>query len=145
MARTFDFGTVLEAVIKGLADLQIPVDKTVFVRDVCGKILVCLDFDKTEGQGLIKQVEYLLQKFAPYTRLPVLCASDLFDQDSIFKSPDELSYYLNGKTYRLLERQITGQDWLRPQTNSHSIPRLAFFSFKGGVGRSTTMQPLLFY
>ena len=43
-------------------------------------------------------------------------------------------------TVRLLERQITGQDWLRPPINSAPHPhRLVFFGLKGGVGRSTAL------
>lgn len=41
---------------------------------------------------------------------------------------------------RLLDRQITGQDWLRPTTGAGPHPhRLVFFGLKGGVGRSTAL------
>lgn len=43
-------------------------------------------------------------------------------------------------TVRLLDRQITGQDWLRPPTASAAHPhRVVFFGLKGGVGRSTAL------
>lgn len=41
---------------------------------------------------------------------------------------------------RLLDRQITGQDWLRPPTGAARHPhRVVFFGLKGGVGRSTAL------
>ena len=43
-------------------------------------------------------------------------------------------------TVRLLDRQITGQDWLRPPIKSAPHPhRVVFFGLKGGVGRSTAL------
>lgn len=40
----------------------------------------------------------------------------------------------------LLDRQITGQDWLRePFKRDTSNPRATFFGIKGGVGRSTAL------
>ncbi|MBK6725901.1 MAG: AAA family ATPase [Xanthomonadales bacterium] len=40
----------------------------------------------------------------------------------------------------LLDRQVTGQDWLRPATETDSHPhRVVFFGLKGGVGRSTAL------
>ena len=44
-------------------------------------------------------------------------------------------------TLRLLDRQITGQDWLRPPIDSAPHPhRVVFFGLKGGVGRSTALS-----
>ena len=43
-------------------------------------------------------------------------------------------------TVRLLDRQITGQDWLRPPVDAPAHPhRVVFFGLKGGVGRSTAL------
>lgn len=43
-------------------------------------------------------------------------------------------------TVRLLDRQVTGQDWLRPPVDAPSHPhRVVFFGLKGGVGRSTAL------
>lgn len=41
--------------------------------------------------------------------------------------------------FRLLDRQISGQAWgiVRRQEAQNVVPRLAFYSLKGGVGRST--------
>lgn len=41
---------------------------------------------------------------------------------------------------KLLDRQIIGQDWTRPNFNrAANVPLLTFFSCKGGVGRSTAL------
>lgn len=46
------------------------------------------------------------------------------------------------RTVKLLDRQITGQDWLRtPAAGSHGpAHRVVFFGLKGGVGRSTALS-----
>ena len=53
---------------------------------------------------------------------------------------DEDGTPLNDLDVQVLDRQITGQDWLRPPLNAGAHPhRLVFFGLKGGVGRSTAL------
>ena len=41
---------------------------------------------------------------------------------------------------RVLDRRIVGADWLRsPAPSATRVPRIVFFSLKGGVGRSTAL------
>ena len=48
-------------------------------------------------------------------------------------------------TVPLLDRQITGQDWLRPPGDTPAHPhRVVFFGLKGGVGRSTALAMVAF-
>lgn len=49
---------------------------------------------------------------------------------------------LDVRTVQLLDRQITGQDWLRtPAPGAHGqAHRVVFFGLKGGVGRSTALS-----
>ncbi len=46
-----------------------------------------------------------------------------------------------GLSVRLLDRRIVGADWMvRPVLQAGAIPRIAFVSIKGGVGRSTALS-----
>lgn len=48
---------------------------------------------------------------------------------------------INGVNFRILDRRIVGADWMmRPVLESNAIPRIAFISIKGGVGRSTALS-----
>lgn len=68
-----------------------------------------------------------------------LLGSRLFAPDALFGSADVLSLP-DTPGIRLLERQITGQDWLRPPLAPISKTRRAtLYGVKGGVGRSTAL------
>ena len=48
---------------------------------------------------------------------------------------------IGGVNLRLLDRRIVGADWMaRPVLKPGAIPRIAFVSIKGGVGRSTALS-----
>ena len=45
-----------------------------------------------------------------------------------------------GKKLRVLDRRVMGVDWLKaPPSHGGPMPRLVFYSLKGGVGRSTAL------
>ncbi|MEK8018059.1 MAG: P-loop NTPase [Candidatus Parabeggiatoa sp.] len=74
-----------------------------------------------------------------------LYRDELFDYDALFKSQDKITI---SKTPHidLLERQITGQDWLRqPIASQTGIQRVTLFGIKGGVGRSTALAVWAWY
>ncbi len=153
MNELIRFGKVLETVAVALSGLDIPWERTVVVRDIYGRILVLFDFDeeeKGEQSGFLNNVEDKLHSLGPYANEPgsVLCKSDLYLPEDFFSDPDILEIVLPGDetvSLRLLERQIVGQDWLRPKPEQqNTIPRLAFYGFKGGVGRSTTVAAVAF-
>lgn len=134
------------AVILGKNNVQR--DKSVVVRDIYGRIFVLLDFnedDKAKQSDILQKLEEDLRSLGPYSSDPcsVLCKCDLVGLHSFnFQDPDILELRQeDGVSIRLLERQVVGQDWLRPkiEPRNNPIPRLAFYGFKGGVGRSTTV------
>lgn len=48
---------------------------------------------------------------------------------------------IDGVNIRLIDRRIVGADWMaRPVLEPGAIPRIAFVSIKGGVGRSTALS-----
>jgi cellulose biosynthesis protein BcsQ len=55
---------------------------------------------------------------------------------------DEDGISLGETAVMLLDRQITGQDWLHPRAEEKAVGRphrMVFFGLKGGVGRSTAL------
>lgn len=61
--------------------------------------------------------------------------------DSFFKAPD--AYHRDGlpENWRVLDRLVTGREWLYPANapDKHP-PRFVFYGLKGGVGRSTALS-----
>ena len=78
----------------------------------------------------------------------MLFQDDFFDSDGIFRNPDILQVSLPklDNPFRLLDRQITGEEWLHvtPERNAGHPPRLVFYGLKGGVGRSTALTLLAY-
>ena len=120
------------------------------VRDIYGRIRVAIDKPKKECPPDI--VAILLQQITELGAFNggLLFQDELFDSDQIFKNPDIVEVYLPDAdtSVRILDRQIVGQDWLRPHedvlVNHNKAPRLVFYGIKGGVGRSTALAILAY-
>ncbi len=121
------------------------------VRDVYGCVRIAVDDREqplfTESlQATASQFDQLLGRYSPGPDESdvFLLGSRLFDPEAVFSSPDILSLP-EQPGVRLLERQITGQDWLRPplsappQAGSPQPRRATLYGVKGGVGRSTAL------
>ena len=121
------------------------------VRDVQGRIRIAIDKPKSEvSPSHIELLETELSKLGAFSGGGPLFRNDFFEPDAIFQSPDIVELYApeQVKPVRVLDRQITGQDWLRPQgvgvEESPHPPRLVFYGLKGGVGRSTALTMLAY-
>lgn len=118
------------------------------VRDIQGRIRFAIDKPKAEISldGVIKPIETAQGRLGAFSGGGPLFKNDFFDPGAIFQSPDIVDLYLPGqeKPIRVLDRQITGQDWLRPQNAGNHPPRLVFYGLKGGVGRSTALTMLAY-
>lgn len=117
------------------------IDGPVIVRDLRGYLRIAIDDRKdplSPAQQSLLGAE--LQRQVGVWAGGVVVASDLFDPDAVFKSP-ELTPIV-GTPVRLLDRLVIGIDWLTAPTEgarkSHP-PRAVFHGIKGGVGRSTAM------
>ena len=152
-SKKIRFDSVLKNVAGILGKNNVQRDKTLVVRDVYGRIFILFDFDdndkeKAQQSGFFQKLEEDLSSLRPYSSDTglVLCKCDLVGLEHIFDDPDILELWQDGLSVRLLERQIVGHDWLRPklELRDNPIPRLAFYGFKGGVGRSTTIAALAF-
>jgi len=149
--KTIHFNRALQATVEYLARETFPNDvKPLVIRDIQGRIRIGLeDGNREKHQELAARLEThitTLAAFAGDTGKAVLFPDDFFDPESVFKNPDILDLYYPGtdSPLRLLDRQVVGQDWLRPTTFQTKIPRLVFFGLKGGVGRSTALTILAY-
>ena len=148
---TIRFDNVLESVADVLDKNNVQKDRTVVVRDVYGRILILFDYDDSEKEeaqrsGIFQKLEENLRSLGSYARESgsVLCKCDLTGLERFFDYPDILELCYGNINIRLLERQVVGHDWLRPKIGQRNnpIPRLAFYGFKGGIGRSTTVAAI---
>ena len=145
------FNKALQDTADFLAKIVFPKDVTpLVIRDMYGRIRIALEHgDKTRHHAIAKRLTGNIARLAAFAgdkEKAVLFPDDFFDPDSVFRNPDILDFYLPGldSPLRLLDRQIVGQDWLRPSQSQSKIPRLVFFGIKGGVGRSTALAMLAY-
>lgn len=118
----------------------------VLVRDLRGILRLAIDdrdraLDSASTAALAEDLDTRLGAWSPGASGLFLRASQLFDAGAVFSSPETVRVSAQG--VRLLDRLVTGADWLRqpdPPTLDHPHPpRAVFFGVKGGVGRSTAL------
>ena len=125
------------------------------IRDVYGRIrfaVNCNNADYPEpARQQLEAVHAVLGVYA--TRANVLFRDDFSNPDAIFDSADWHVTTVNSApdkdgatstapdvTVSVLDRQITGRDWLNAPVSADIHPhRLVFYGLKGGVGRSTAL------
>jgi len=134
-----------------IAKIKFPTNVNfIIIRDIHGRIRIAIDGDREKYKELADSISANVVEFGTYagdSEKLLLFREDLFDPESVFNSPDILEHYLPDldMTIRLLDRQITGQDWLRPSKFELSTPpRMVFYGLKGGVGRSTALTILAY-
>jgi MinD-like ATPase involved in chromosome partitioning or flagellar assembly len=121
------------------------------IRDIYGRIRVALKNGKKENhRDIASRLGEKLTKLAPFCgegENGVLFQDDFFDPDTVFNNPDILDLLLpdSDTPLRILDRQIVGQDWLRPVSGQPQSDRIVFFGLKGGVGRSTAMAMVAYH
>jgi len=140
------FGDALLKAANALSKSDLPIEKSLIIRDIYGRISIGIDSSRSGNESIEKLLTLALDALKPYRTLgekAVLFIEDFFDPFIIFSNPEILLVDLPNSDFpfRLLDRQITGQDWLLP-VKSGSIPRLVFYGFKGGVGRTTALVVL---
>jgi cellulose biosynthesis protein BcsQ len=137
------------------------------IRDVYGRIRFAIN---KEAEGfpatVLEHLRQTSQSLGGYGLTEGVVFRDHFsDPDAIFNHPDWHQTIVPGYEYeeengeivvaediavRVLDRQITGQDWLHTPSNSNvepraaMPPRLVFYGIKGGVGRSTSLAMLAY-
>jgi len=119
------------------------------VRDIHGRIRVLLRGrreDQLDRKDLLDSFSSdLSNSLGAYSFPPeraLLFASDLLQGEEIIGESSDRRLLAEEKGVKiwLIDRQITGQDWLRQSFKRRTTnPRVTFFSVKGGVGRSTAL------
>jgi len=135
------FQDALDAAIRFIKDYPALLERSpLIIRDLYGKIRLFLQCEPTpEHQGLAEQLSDLLGGFGYSSGEIFLYRNDVFDAASITESPDKIRIPNTEPPIYLLDRQITGQDWLRHPIQESRPPRATLFGIKGGVGRSTAL------
>jgi Mrp family chromosome partitioning ATPase len=124
------------------------------VRDVYGRLRFAVDCKKTAYPNeVLSDLRAIQRSLGAYATDEEVLSHDSFSKpEEIFGSKDwhltnvskgvnEDGTPLKDAEVQLLDRQITGQDWLRPVDHGgeRQPHRLVFFGLKGGVGRSTAL------
>lgn len=112
----------------------------ILLRDLCGRISVILQCKKNRKHNkLAKQLFDKLGNFAYAEDGIFIYSEDLVAIDSLINSPDKIRIPNTNPPIYLLDRQVTGQDWLRQPIEEPHPPRATLFGIKGGVGRSSAL------
>ncbi len=129
------------------------------IRDVYGRLRFALDCPLADYPATaLAKLQQAQAALGPYaTNAEVLSHESFFDPKLVFGSTDwhrtlvELGFDEEGVSLgtaevQLLDRQITGQDWLRTNRFDEQghPPRVVFYGLKGGVGRSTGLAMLAY-
>ncbi len=119
------------------------------VRDLRGRLRVLVPGSKADYKGnrkeqldtLCRDLSESLGNYGFPPERTALFSADLALADSPALARDRLSIYEEAEfKVFLLDRQITGQDWLKETfERTTPNPRVTFFAIKGGVGRSTAL------
>ncbi|MDD5276063.1 MAG: cellulose synthase operon protein YhjQ/BcsQ [Methylovulum sp.] len=112
----------------------------ILLRDLCGRISVILQCKKNKKHNkLAKQLFEKLGNFAYAEDGIFIYSEDLVAINSLINSPDKICIPNTNPPIYLLDRQVTGQDWLRQPIEEPHPPRATLFGIKGGVGRSSAL------
>ncbi|MGZ5621851.1 MAG: KGGVGR-motif variant AAA ATPase [Methylobacter sp.] len=112
----------------------------IIIRDIYGCINVILQCKKNKNhKPLATQLFKSLGSFAYSADSIFVYPEDVFAIASLINSSDKIKIPETNPAIYLLDRQVTGQDWLRQPIKEQHPPRVTLFGIKGGVGRSTAL------
>ena len=140
------FNDALSLAARAIHDAGVDTEKALILRDIYGRIRVAFDGSPEPHHEVLRTALVELGAFGATQEHALLYRSDFFDPDLVFNDSTILNAQVPGTDLRarLLDRQIVGQDWLIPH-DPGAIPRLVFYGFKGGVGRTTALTVLAYH
>ena len=152
---TIHFNDALRLAAISLQNVDLPDEPKVrVIRDIYGRLRFALDCPLAAyPEPALAQLQQAQAALGCYATSSELLSHDSFsDPAAVFGNTDwhrtlvelgadEDGNPLGSAEIQLLDRQITGQDWLRPPIEGGSAHphRFVFFGLKGGVGRSTAL------
>ena len=141
---TVRFDTVLRTLIEWLSTRtdSLPLGDVAVVRDLRGQIRLIAESAEVASWAPAHETE-IAQLLGPYKAGGQFLIRLGRDQgfDSFFNAPD--AYHCDGlpENWRVLDRLVTGREWLYPpNAPTNHPPRFVFYGLKGGVGRSTALS-----
>lgn len=142
------FNQALDVIANCLIDLQLNKDpRVLLLRDMQGRMRVAIDGDPEWLGAKFETLRDAFNGIGTYGEAktgPILFRKDFFNPSIVFSSNSILEIQDEEwrDSVRILDRTIVGQDWLMPGPSQARCPRLVFYGFKGGVGRSTALAVL---
>lgn len=130
----------LVATLKAANHDKLAAAEPIVIRDFEGRLGVILDIAEEDLDGLNSAVA---ERLGPYARPedPVRGHDGAGVSRILTEAQSAPVLNIDGVNIRLLDRRIVGADWMkRPVLEPSAIPRFAFVSIKGGVGRSTALS-----
>ena len=145
---TTRFDESLSTLVHAISDMLGPdaVDAATFLRDAGGQLAVILDLELDDRQ--IEEISAVIHaQLGNYAREEdVLRDRNGFGASRLIKEgATGRRIRINDRSIAFLDRRTVGADWLLPPLRPHGIPRIAFASLKGGVGRSTALAVMAAY
>lgn len=145
---TFDaVPRVLTEIAQELADTLAPAGEILAIRDLWGRVRFIVRERPAPAAPLVSALDHLAavaaKRLGPRAYAAedaVLYADESFaDIEPLWVEPG-IAIGSPGIVFRLIDRQITGQSWatVSEQDAARASHRIAMYSLKGGVGRSTT-------
>lgn len=117
----------------------------IVIRDFEGRLAIILNFPEAVlTADILERLNCAVAKdLGPYARLdnPVRGWDALGISKIIEEAETVPALHIDSVSIRILDRRIVGADWMiHPVLEPDAIPRIAFISIKGGVGRSTALS-----
>lgn len=141
---TVRFDTALRVLLEWLPGNTglLPQGDLVIVRDLRGQIRLIAESMEPASWSSAHE-DAITELLGPYKAGGQFLIQLGRDQgfDSFFTAPDAYTCDRLPNTWRILDRLVTGREWLYPANapTSHR-PRFVFYGLKGGVGRSTALS-----
>lgn len=135
----------LVATLKTVHSGDLAAAEHIVVRDFEGRLSVILKIPEADiTVDVIERLNSAVTKaLGPYARPEDPVRS--WDAPGISRILEEAAtapvLQIDSVSFRFLDRRIVGADWMMaPVLKPEAIPRIAFISIKGGVGRSTALS-----
>lgn len=154
MSKHVLFGEAIQKAAGILTSTQLPAElgAPLLIRDIRGRVSIALNAPRSLHEAAVSLLQARMEELGAFRAEPgIICADDLFDAPAIFEDPSIVEFAAPGSPalVRLLDRQVTGHDWIldgnQPAQEARRPPRLVCFGVKGGVGRSTAIAILAYW
>lgn len=141
---TIRFDAALRRLIQWLSNHtgSLPKGDLVVVRDLRGQIRLVADnaLEISWTSTFETEISELLGPYKATGQFLIYLGRDQ-GFDSFFKAPDAYACAELPKNWVVLDRLVTGREWLYPANAPvNHPPRFVFYGLKGGVGRSTALS-----